>query len=104
MKYNEMNERQKKVFRNVLGAANDYIGGLENTLEDYGKDTEEYKDAKATLENHAGLVSVIYYESINNVYDYQLGFAPASALRDIRFCGKEFIMERVEARVRKMGY
>lgn len=32
MKISEMNARQKKAFYNVYWAANDLIGGLENTL------------------------------------------------------------------------
>lgn len=104
MKYAEMNERQKKAFRNVLGAANWIIGGWENTLEDYPEESDEYKSAQNALADHDGLVAAIYQEAINNVHDYALGFAPASALKDIRFCGKEFIMERVEKRVAKMGY
>ena len=35
MKVSEMNQIQKKAFYNIKYAANDLLGGLENTLLDY---------------------------------------------------------------------
>ena len=56
MKVSEMNARQKKAFYNIYWAANDLIGGLENTLLDYPEDSEEYKSAYALLKDHNRLV------------------------------------------------
>ena len=73
MKYADMNARQKKAFRNILYAARFTIGGLENTLLDNPEDSEEYKRAKATLDDHEGLVSEIYYEATgkNDMYGHK---------------------------------
>ena len=107
MKYADMNARQKKAFRNILYAAQFTIGGLENTLQDNAEDSEEYKNAQAALADHEGLVSEIYYEATHNIYGegfVQFNQEASSFMKDIRFCGKDWLMERVERRVRKMGY
>ena len=107
MKYSDCNARQKKAYRNIYHTANWIIGGLENTMLDNERDSEEYKSAEAQLKNHNGLVDEIYNEAISSVYDDGSCCFNESAerfLRDIRFCGKEWLMERVEARVKKMGY
>ena len=107
MKYEDMNARQKKAFRNILYAARFTIGGLENTLADNAEDSEEYQNAKAALADHEGLVSEIYYEATHSIYGdgfVQFNQEASSFMKDIRFCGKDWLMERVERRVRKMGY
>ena len=107
MKLSECNARQRKVYLNVYHAANWIIGGLENTLEDFEKESEEYKSAEAQLNDHQGLVDNIYNEAISNIYGdgyMQFGGDIKKYLKDVRFCGKAWIMERVEARLRKMGY
>lgn len=107
MKYSECNERQKKAFRNIKFAADWIIGGLENTLLDEPEDSEEYKSAKAQLDDHEALVDEIYNAAITDIYEegsVAFGGNAERTLRDIRFCGKEWLMERVEARVRKCGH
>lgn len=107
MKISEMNERQKKAFYNVYWAANDLIGGLENTLLDYPEDSEEYKSAYALLYNHDRLVQALYHEATTAFYDCGFcgfGIEYQKYIRDINFCGKEWIMQRCEKRVTKMGY
>ena len=81
MKVSEMNARQKKAFYNIKYAAYWHIGGLENTLMDNAEDSEIYQEGACCFNS-----------------------AAASYLKDIRFCGKAWLMERVEARVRKEGY
>jgi len=106
MKLSECNARQKKAFINIRNAAFDYIGGLELTLMDNPEDTPEYKSAKAILDDHDRLVNDIYNMAINEIYygDGCVFGSSAAMLRDIRFCGKEWLMKRVEARVKKEGY
>lgn len=106
-KYAEMNERQKKAYKNIKYAAYDIIGGLENTMEDNSEDSEEYIRAKNTLEDHEGLVNLIYLEATTNYYEP--GFCGFSTMyqkfmKDIRFCGKEWLMEQVNNRVIREGY
>lgn len=106
MKYADCNERQKKAFRNIYYAANFLIGGLENTISDYAGYPEAAM-AEKELADHEGLVKTVYNMAINEVHtegSMQFGPAAESYLKDVRFCGKEWLMERVEARLRKLGY
>lgn len=108
MKVSEMNAREKKAFYNIKHAANDLLGGLENTLLDYSEDEEEYKSAKATLENHDLLVKELYGMATTAIYDDGCCCFNTAVvnkeLRDINFCGKAWLMERCEARITKEGY
>lgn len=107
MKVSEMNERQKKAFKNVKYAAYDLLGGLENTMLDYPESSEEYKRAKALLNNHAALVRVLYYRATTAVYtNGAVWFNKAAQMfiREINFCGKEWLMECCERRITKGGY
>ncbi len=107
MKISEMNAQQKKAYCNIRNAANYLIGGLENTMEDYPEDSEEYQEAQATLEDHSSLVNQIYDLALTEIFTEGaniFGKAAEAYLKDIRFCGKEWLMERVEKQVTKAGY
>ena len=107
MKVSEMNARQKKAFYNIKYAAYWHIGGLENALMDNAEDSDEYRAAKAEFADHDGLVATIYEMATTEIYQEGaccFNSTAASYLKDIRFCGKAWLMERVEARVRKEGY
>lgn len=107
MKVSEMNQRQKKAFYNIYYAANDLLGGLENTMLDYSKDSEEYKSAEALLKDHDRLVKTLYQMATTAIYDEGFcGFSRQDqmAIRDINFCGKKWLMERCEKRITKEGY
>ena len=107
MKISEMNTQQKKAFYNIRNAADYLIGGLENTMEDYPEDSEEYQEAQATLKDHDFLVSQIYDLALTEIFlegANIFGKAAEAYLKDIRFCGKEWLMERVEKQVTKAGY
>lgn len=107
MKLSECNARQRKVYMNVYHAANWIIGGLENTLEDNARDSEEFKEAMAQLDDHEGLVNAIYEAATTELYgegSVKWGADIKRYLKDVRFCGKAWIMERVERRLKKMGY
>lgn len=107
MKVADMNVRQKKAFYNIKWAANDLLGGLENTLLDYSKDDEEYKSAEALLHDHDRLVKNLYEMATTAIYDEGFcgfGRQHQMAIRDINFCGKEWLMERCEKRITKEGY
>lgn len=108
MKLSECNARQRKAWINIKNAANWELGGLENTLCDYAEDEQEYKEAKALLDNHEELVNYLYECATTNIYtEGSCCFnktATQKELRDINFCGKEWLMARCEARIRKEGY
>lgn len=107
MKVADMNERQKRAFYNVKHAAHDLLGGLENTLLDYPEDSAEYRSAKALLDDHDALVKELYCRATSAVYgDGAVWFGKSAerTIRDINFCGKEWLLERCERRVTKEGY
>ena len=108
MKVSEMNQRERKAFYNIKHAANDLLGGLENTMLDYEENEPEYISAKALLENHDRLVTELYEMATTAIYgEGYCCFNPAAVqkeLRDINFCGKEWLMERCEKRITKEGY
>ncbi len=107
MKISEMNAQQKKAFYNIRNAADYLIGGLENTMEDYPENSEEYQAAQSTLEDHDFLVNQIYDLALTEIFMEGaniFGRAAEAYLKDIRFCGKEWLMERVEKQVIKAGY
>lgn len=93
MKLSECNTKQKKAFVNIKHAANDLLGGFENTLLDYSPEEDEYKRAKAILENHDKLVELLYMNATSAIYDS--GYCCfdketcRKELRDINFCGKQ---------------
>lgn len=105
--YSKLNGNQKKAYDNFIGAANDIIGGLENTLMDYEEDSPEYIKAEECLKDHDELVSLIYFEGTHNYYSERL-CAPAdqygSEIRSIRFCSKKWLAELAEYIVTKNGY
>lgn len=106
MKVADMNERQKKAFNNIYWAAQHLLGGLENTLLDYPEDSEEYKSAYELLHDHDRLVETLYHEATTAFYEEGIcGWGPVyqKYIRDINFCGKEWLMERCEKRITKEG-
>jgi hypothetical protein len=98
MKFKECTPRQKKAWKNIKYAASDYIFGFENGCHDNPKDGEAYRnylDALLDLEN---MKETVYQQSITCVFDegfYGFGVGAVSYLKDIRFCGKEFLMRLV---------
>ena len=107
MRYADMNERQKKAFRNIVHATDWLIGGLENTMSDAVEDSKEYRVAEEQLNDHDGLVAEIYRMATTELYgegSCLFGKDVEKMIKDIRFCGKEWLMERIERRVAKMGY
>ena len=107
MKYSECNARQKKAFANIYHASNWLLGGLENTMLDNTPDSAEYMSAKSQLADHDGLVNQLYDMAITDVYgdgSCSFGSNAERFLKDIRFCGKDWLMARCEARIKKAGY
>ena len=97
MKTSEMNVHQLAAYRLMIEVYNDIIGGLENSLMDYPKDSEEYKACKRELENPQLLEDSIYTDTQREAT--RRGFA-----KHIRFAGEEFLRERIKRRLAKEGY
>jgi hypothetical protein len=98
MKRNEMNAHQKVLFDLTREAISDTIGAYENTMMDFRPETKEYKEAEEFLnQGHEALAKVIYDE----VMDMCKRGANAS---HARFAGSEFLKERIDRRLTKLGY
>ena len=106
MKYNELNSREKKAVANIYHASNWLIGGLENTCMDNDPESNEYVMAYTTLTNHNLLVEQLYNMATTEIYeDGSVCFDKSvceKELRDINFCGKEWLLERCERRISKL--
>jgi hypothetical protein len=99
--------REQRAKHNIHYAANWIIGGYENTMEDYKKDSEEYKEAESQLANHEALVNEIYTAATTEIYEEGFngwGGDTNRILKDIKFLGKENLMKLVEREVIKQGY
>ena len=100
MKYKEMNKREQKAFKNMFHASNWLIGGLENDA--MNGDEKCIK----LLKDHEWLVNELYRMTTTGIYG--VGYACfdettiQKELRDINFCGKDWLMERCERRITKL--
>ena len=91
----DMDTREKAIDRIIKRSVSEWIGGYENTLQDYMPEDEEYKYAKEIL-NHDTLFENIYQELIE--------YTKNNRDSHIRFAGKEFMEERIEHWLKKSGY
>lgn len=86
----DLNMKQKKAIRNIEYCANDQWGWV-NTWND-----ERSESARAFMMDAKELFYTIYADSLENVYDEgfcAFGAGAKSYLKDIRFCGKEFLQK-----------
>lgn len=107
MERKDMDARQKRAYDNIKYAAYNLIGTLENTLSDYDDGDTEFNMAQALLEDHEMLVDEIYSMAVSGIYREGFeGFGPQykKMINDIKFCGREWLMAQVEARVVAEGY
>ena len=97
MKISEMNSNQKRVFSMVVDACNEFIGGWENTMMDEEEGSEEWQNAKEMLEaGHDALVQWI-------LSDVKLS-TEWKRLEHLHFVSLEWTKERIDRRLKKMGY
>lgn len=104
MKFSEMNAKQKKATMNIKYAASDIIFGLMNGCFDNEEDSQQYKDYYNELTDTNGLINTVYYEGTTNIYGdcyCSFGKDAQKAIKDIRFCGKDFLMMIVKHYVKK---
>lgn len=100
--------RQLKAAKNIYFACNSLIGGTENIMWDNPEDSKAYQDAKEFLANHEALVNELYKMATTEIYDD--GYTcfdkkiTTQYLRDINFCGKDWLMTQCDRRLRKEGY
>lgn len=103
-----MTTREKKALLNIKHAANDLLGGLENTMLDHKQESAEYKTADALLKDHDRLVNELYTMATTAIYgDGYCCFdsrAVEQEIREINFCGKEWLTERCDLCLQMQGY
>lgn len=86
----DLNFKQKKAVRNIKYCANDQWQFVNSWYD------ERCEDARAFMMNPDELFATIYAESLDNIYDEGMcsfGGGAKSYLKDIRFCGKEFLQK-----------
>ena len=94
----KLNRHQQYVMELINEAFLDGFLGYENTLNDFPKDSEEYKRAyeviNATRDEKIKMIYnlVVYYTNCNE-HD-----------KHIRFAGTDWIKERISKRLEKYGY
>lgn len=95
--FNDMTAKEMKAYKNIKNAACDYVYSIQNGCYDSQVDSEEYNDYYNHLNDLDALVDAVYVEAISAVYtDDGTTFGGSAAkayIKDIRFCGKEFLME-----------
>ena len=96
MKLSEMNTRQKIVAKLAWETCGNIVGGLENTLLDNDPNDIEYKNAEKTLKDHEALVEMIYHDVMMDTEKIYM--------KHFRFVGKDFIIERIDKRLKRWGY
>lgn len=93
---------EKIAKKNLKGAYNWIIGGLENTLQDCEEDSEEYRSAKKTLADVELLALEIYHEGITTFFGG--GMCGGKAPAEMRFAGKDFCIGYITKLLKKDGY
>ncbi len=88
----ERNLKQKKAIKNIKYCANDQWGYVNSWYD------EKSEDCRQLMMNPRQLFAMIYKESLENIYDEgycSFGRGATQYLKDIRFCGKEFLQKVV---------
>lgn len=98
MKIKDMNAHEKTMYRLMDEATIEFIGGYENTMEDYSPETEEYKVAEKFLTMGHEKMAAFFYDYVMSMCKKGTNATAA------RFAGGEFLRERIERRLVKWGY
>lgn len=98
MKVSEMNAHQKVMFKLMDNVTSDYIGGWENTLEDYEEFTDEYKEAYEYLNMGHDKMKDFFYHII------MCNCKKGTYAEHARFAGGQFLMDIIERRLIKWCY
>ena len=86
----DLNMKQKKAVKNIKYCANDQWQFVNSWYD------ERSQEARSFMMAPEELFDTIYSESLENVYDEGMcafGRGASSYLKDIRFCGKEFLQK-----------
>ena len=102
IKLSEMNGHQKIAAKQIKYAINSIVGGLENTTYDNPEDSDEYKNAMDTLEDHELLMDMVYEGIMTTTYGE--GWEHYRPTDEVKFAGKEFLMNYIDYKLKKEGY
>ena len=99
-----MTKNEKLARKNIQNCINFEIGGYENVLLDYSKESKEYIEAKTFLADHEAIVNYIYDRSVSDFYIEAGVLTDTRLISQIKFLGKDKLMSIVEELVSKEGY
>lgn len=97
MKIKDMTANQKRAYTMIRDEYNGLVGGYENVLLDYPKDSDEYQEAIEVLNDHDGLLETIYAGVIADAQG-------TMNAKHIKFAGTEFMKEIIRKMLEKDGY
>ena len=100
----KMTKNEKLARRNTQNCINFELGGYENALLDYPKDSDDYRVAKMFLADHDAVVRYVYDCAVSSFYVEGGVFTDTRIIAQIKFLGKKKLMEIVEELVSKEGY
>ena len=95
MKMSEMNVHQRNLYRMMDELTCEIIGGYENAMADYPEDSDEYWEAKEFLDMGHDALKQYFFNALT---------ARRETQKALKFAGNDFLMERIERRLRKWGY
>lgn len=105
MKLKDLNKTQQKAYLNIKYAMLDYIGGYENQLLDNSPEDEDYQIAFKALTDVEAMTNTIYKWATEGYYCDELrSVDEASLIREINFCGKQFLMDCIRDNLNKWGF
>ena len=99
-----MDKREKLARKNIQNCINFEIGGYENVLLDYSKESKEYIEAEAFLADHKAIVDYIYDCAVSDFYVEGGVFTDTRLISQIKFMGKDKLISIVDELVSKEGY
>lgn len=97
-------DRQREILANMYYAACSWIGGLENTLEDYDEDDDEYIEAQDELSDHDILVDNVEAMCLTGYYGCGMEGPQQPYQKHYNLVGNDFMRRCAEAIVTAMGH
>lgn len=94
-------KRETLAKKNIKHACDWLLGELENVLMDYPEDSAEYQNALSRLQNHEELSEELYDMAISDLYLEGACFYDCNIVSEIRFLGKDWLMEECRRRIEK---
>lgn len=104
-RFNECDDRHKRAWVNLQNAMHYVVGGWENQLMDSDPKSIEYEVAQKALSDREWLIEEIYEAAITDVYSNDgAKFDNTGILKDIRFCGADWMKRLLRCMLKKAGY